>query len=102
MITLEQRKNNSSSEDIKREKDAEEEKEEEDESIEKEEEGSWKPWLVSLGIDLISRIARHMQPMTNLEKDESKRRDYLFIYYLFRGPIYLKLTRYTLFTCNGK
>ncbi|KAI9270012.1 peroxisome membrane protein [Helicostylum pulchrum] len=68
-------------------------KQEEEESIEKDEEGSWKPWVVSLSIDIIARIARHMQPMSNLEKDESKRRDYLFIYYLFRGPIYLKFTR---------
>lgn len=67
---------------------------EEEESIEKDEEGSWKPWVISLSIDTIARIARHMQPMSNLEKDESKRRDYLFIYYLFRGPIYLKFTRF--------
>ncbi|KAI8090729.1 peroxisome membrane protein [Thamnidium elegans] len=66
---------------------------EDEESIEKDEEGYWKPWVVSLTIDIIARIARHMQPMSNLEKDESKRRDYLFIYYLFRGPIYLKFTR---------
>jgi peroxin-16 len=64
-----------------------------DESIEKEDEGSWKPWLISLSIDLLSRVARHMQPMASLERDESKRRDYLLIYYLFRGPVYLRFTR---------
>lgn len=64
-----------------------------DESIEKDDEGSWKPWLVSLSIDIMARAARNMQPMSILEKDESKRRDYLFIYYLFRGPVYLKFTR---------
>lgn len=64
-----------------------------DESIEKDDEGSWKPWLVSLSIDIMARAARNMQPMSILEKDESKRRDYLFIYYIFRGPVYLKFTR---------
>lgn len=61
--------------------------------IEKEEEGSWKPWIVSLSLDLMASVARHMQPMSLLEKEESRRRDYLFFYYLFRGPIYLKFTR---------
>lgn len=70
--------------------------EEEDESIEKDDEGSWKPWFVSLIIDMASRIARHMHPMSPLEQDESRRRDYLFIYYLFRGPLYLKFTRIVL------
>ncbi|KAL0145618.1 peroxisome membrane protein [Mucor lusitanicus] len=74
----------------------EESDEEEDESIEKDDEGSWKPWLVSLSIDIASRIARNMQPMSPLEREESKRRDYLFIYYLFRGPLYLKFTRLVL------
>ncbi|KAI8090089.1 peroxisome membrane protein [Gilbertella persicaria] len=64
-----------------------------EETIEKEDEGSWKPWLVSLILDLISRLARHKQSMSILEKDESRRRDYLLFYYLFRGPIYLKFTR---------
>lgn len=73
--------------------DSSSEVDDEDESIEKDDEGSWKPWLVSLSIDIIARIARNMQPMSSLEKDESKRRDFLFIYYLFRGPIYLKFTR---------
>lgn len=77
----------------KRESEMEESDEEEDESIEKDDEGSWKPWLVSLSIDIASRIARNMQPMSPLEREESKRRDYLFIYYLFRGPLYLKFTR---------
>ncbi|KAL9545076.1 hypothetical protein PS6_008434 [Mucor atramentarius] len=77
----------------KREDEIEESDEEEDESIEKDDEGSWKPWLISLSIDMASRIARHMQPMSSLEREESKRRDYLLIYYLFRGPLYLKFTR---------
>ncbi|GAN03153.1 peroxisomal membrane protein PEX16 [Mucor ambiguus] len=80
----------------KREDEMEEGDEEEDESIEKDDEGSWKPWLVSLSIDIASRIARHMQPLSPLEHEESKRRDYLFIYYLFRGPLYLKFTRLVL------
>ncbi|KAI8989324.1 peroxisome membrane protein [Pilobolus umbonatus] len=66
---------------------------EEDEIIEKEEENRWKPWMISLCIDLISRSLRSMQPMSNLEKDESRRRDYLLLYYLLKGPIYLRFTR---------
>ncbi|KAI9472375.1 MAG: peroxisome membrane protein [Benjaminiella poitrasii] len=68
-----------------------------DEMIEKEQEGliSWKPWLASLCIDLISRLGRHMESLVggDLEKEESRRRDYLLLYYLLKGPIYLKLTR---------
>jgi peroxin-16 len=96
MILIEQRtKQNSVNSLVHDQKDdsSEIEDDEEDESIEKDDEGSWKPWLVSLCIDIIARLARNMQPMSNLERDESKRRDYLFIYYLFRGPIYLKFTR---------
>lgn len=89
MITCQQKKMNTTA--LKKADDEENKTDESD--IEKEEEGLWKPWLVSLSIDIISRITRRMQPMTNLEKDESRRRDYLFIYYLFRGPIYLKITR---------
>lgn len=99
MILLEQRrKKNAASNEImlKHEKDDSGSETDEDEEIEKDDEGSWKPWLVSLSIDLIARIARNMQPMSSLERDESKRRDYLFIYYLFRGPIYLKFTRFLL------
>lgn len=92
MIMLEQRRKDHNK--LIRLKCKEEDREDdEDERIEKEDEGSWKPWLVSLSIDLLSRVARHIQPMSGLERDESKRRDYLFIYYLFRGPVYLKFTR---------
>lgn len=98
MIMLDQRKKQKSAvsvlvRDEKNDTSSEIDADDEDESTEKDDEGSWKPWLVSLCIDIIARIARHMQPMSNLERDESKRRDYLFIYYLFRGPIYLKFTR---------
>lgn len=61
--------------------------------MEKDEENAWRPWLVSLCIDIMSRIARDMQPMTLVEQEESRRRDYLWLYYLLRGPIYSKLTR---------
>lgn len=66
---------------------------ESDEEDEKAEEDSWKPWLVSLGIDLMARVARHMQPMSPVEKEESHRRDYLLLYYFFRGPIYTRFTK---------
>lgn len=85
MIMMEQQKNSNAN--MKRHD------EDEDKSIEKDDEGSWKPWIISLSIDSIARISRNMQPMSELEKDESKRRDYLFIYYLLRGPIYFKFTR---------
>ncbi|KAI9490205.1 peroxisome membrane protein [Zychaea mexicana] len=52
------------------------------------EQTSWKPWLISLGIDLAARLARELQPQTQLEREESKRRDYLLLFYLFRQPFY--------------
>ncbi|ORY98829.1 peroxisome membrane protein [Syncephalastrum racemosum] len=64
-----------------------------DEEDEKAEEDAWKPWLVSLGIDLMARVARYMQPMSPLEKEESRRRDFLLLYYFFRGPIYTRFTK---------
>ncbi|KAI8991183.1 peroxisome membrane protein [Mycotypha africana] len=68
---------------------------EQEDGVEKEEEAlSWKPWLVSLCIDILSKMTRHAT--TPLERDESKRRDYLFLYYLLRGPAYTKLTKFLL------
>ncbi|KAI9248592.1 peroxisome membrane protein [Phascolomyces articulosus] len=58
-----------------------------------EENDSWKPWIISLGIDLVARLAREMQPMTPLEREESRRRDYLLLFYLFRQPFYDFFTR---------
>ncbi|KAI8641528.1 peroxisome membrane protein [Parasitella parasitica] len=72
---------------------SDEEKNTNEEGMEKDDEGFWKPWLVSLAVDMASRISRHMQTMSPLEKDESRRRDYLLIYYLLKGPLYLKFTR---------
>lgn len=69
------------------------EKTEEEEETEKDDENEWKPWLVSLCIDLLARTARSMQPSSSLEQDEYKRRDYLLLYYLLRGPIYNLFTR---------
>ncbi|KAG1528094.1 hypothetical protein G6F47_000533 [Rhizopus delemar] len=67
---------------------------EKDNCSEKEEESvTWKPWLVSLCIDLISMVASRMQPQSSLESDELKRRHYLLLYYLLRGPMYTKVTR---------
>lgn len=61
---------------------------------EKEEESiTWKPWLVSLCIDLVSMVASKTQPQSPLESDELKRRNYLLLYYLLRGPMYTKVTR---------
>ncbi|KAI8146643.1 peroxisomal membrane protein-domain-containing protein [Fennellomyces sp. T-0311] len=59
----------------------------------KEGEPSWKPWLISLGIDLTIRLAREMQPMTQLEREESRRRDYLLLFYAVREPFYDLFTR---------
>lgn len=66
---------------------------EEEERLEKDEEDAWKPWLVSLGIDVLAHLASEMQPMTRLEKEEWKRRSYLWLYYLFRGPLYIHFTK---------
>ena len=59
-------------------------------------EQSWKPWLISLGIDLAVRLAREMQPMSQLEREESRRRDYLLLFYAVREPFYDLFTRYVL------
>ncbi|KAI8365964.1 peroxisome membrane protein [Radiomyces spectabilis] len=75
---------------LQREKNAEDE---EEECLQTSDTMGWKPWLLSLGMDLLARTARHMQPMTSLEKDESRRRDYLLLYYLLRGPFYLYFTK---------
>ena len=69
------------------------EQSEDEEETEKDDENEWKPWLVSLGIDLLARTARSMQPASSLEQDEYKRRDYLWLYYLLRGPVYNLFTR---------
>ncbi|KAG2227546.1 hypothetical protein INT45_002231 [Circinella minor] len=60
---------------------------------ENEEYNNWKPWLISLGIDLAARLARELQPMTRLEREESRRRDYLLLFYLFREPCYNFFTK---------
>lgn len=69
------------------------EQSEDEEETEKDDENDWKPWLVSLCIDLLARTARSMQPTSALEQDEYKRRDYLLLYYLLRGPVYNLFTR---------
>ncbi|KAG0169333.1 Peroxisomal membrane protein pex16 [Apophysomyces sp. BC1034] len=53
----------------------------------------WKPWFLSLGIDVLSRTAAKSQSTSLLEKDEIKRRDYLFLYHLLRGPMFTKFTK---------
>ena len=60
---------------------------------ENEEHNSWKPWLISLGVDLVAKLARELQPMTKLEREESRRRDYLLLFYLFREPCYNFFTK---------
>ena len=69
---------------------------------------SWKPWFISLAVDLLSRCSsRHMisklifapsfiatlpRP-TFLEKDERTRRNWLLVYYLLRRPMYDSYTK---------
>ncbi|ORX56242.1 peroxisome membrane protein [Hesseltinella vesiculosa] len=48
----------------------------------------WRPWLVSLAIELSAALLRQSQSMVPLEKDEAKRRNYLLLFYLLREPVY--------------
>ncbi|KAI8063866.1 peroxisome membrane protein [Gongronella butleri] len=59
-----------------------------DDMDEKDEENHWQPWLVSLGMDVVASLLRQAQPMTPLEHEEAHRRNYLFLFYLLRGPVY--------------
>ncbi|KAJ3089817.1 Peroxisomal membrane protein pex16, partial [Quaeritorhiza haematococci] len=62
---------------------------------------SWKPWTISLIMELCS-LASAINPSTgslrkdvrNVEKDEYRRRMYSFIYYLLRSPFYERFTKY--------
>ncbi|KAH9321269.1 hypothetical protein KI387_015908, partial [Taxus chinensis] len=70
--------------------------------------GSWKPWLVSLAVDLagmsiiykvtspgLTRIGRGYS-LSTLEKQEVKRRQFLWAFYVMRDPFFSKYTRYRL------
>ncbi|KAJ2958055.1 hypothetical protein NQZ79_g6289 [Umbelopsis isabellina] len=61
---------------------------------------SWKAWLLSLSVDLLSRgmLGNHYAhrkegSMTALEADEYGRRAFLLLYYLLRGPFYQHFTK---------
>ncbi|KAI8329452.1 peroxisome membrane protein [Chlamydoabsidia padenii] len=67
--------------------------EEEKDLMEKDEENYWQPWLTSLAVDVLALILRLTQKMSSLEKEESKRRNYLLLFYLLRGPVYSAFIR---------
>ncbi|KAG0236136.1 Peroxisomal membrane protein pex16 [Actinomortierella wolfii] len=64
---------------------------------------SWYPWLLSLSIELLSRtsLQTYLKQRdcnrriagTPLEKDEMKRRLWLFLYYVLRSPFYDRYTK---------
>ncbi|RCI01331.1 hypothetical protein CU098_002025, partial [Rhizopus stolonifer] len=62
---------------------------------------SWRPWFVSLVIELLSQVSLKAgyksssgrQGMTTLEKEEYQRRSKLLFFNLMRGAFYLKITR---------
>lgn len=60
---------------------------------------SWKPWLTSLTIDVVS-LQLHGKPikMRNSEKIELTRRTYALLYYLIRSPFYDHFTKQKLLT----
>jgi len=70
--------------------------------------GAWKPWLVSLAVDLagttiISRLASpgltgsgRGYSLSNAEKEEIKRRRLLWAFYVMRDPFFSKYTRHRL------
>lgn len=50
---------------------------------------SWSPWLISLLIDLLSRVlVGNMSMRTKAEKDEISRRTHNWLNYLFRSPFF--------------
>lgn len=67
--------------------------------------GSWKPWLVSLAVDLTGTtiISRFTSPdltrigrgysLSSAEKEEIKRRRLLWAFYVMRDPFFSKYTR---------
>ncbi|KAI8084450.1 peroxisome membrane protein [Halteromyces radiatus] len=74
----------------------------EEEWTEKDDENYWQPWIISFSMDILAMILRYTQNMSPLEKEESKRRNYLLFFYLLRGPLYSKFTRHILDTlCNA-
>ncbi|TPX64188.1 hypothetical protein SpCBS45565_g06030 [Spizellomyces sp. 'palustris'] len=54
---------------------------------------SYKPYLISLTLELGSLLASLHRPQTSLEKDETKRRCWLLLYYLLRNPVYERFTK---------
>ncbi|KAF9975008.1 Peroxisomal membrane protein pex16 [Actinomortierella ambigua] len=64
---------------------------------------SWYPWLLSLSIEVLSRVSlqtflkqrdcSRRVAGTPLEKDEMKRRLWLFLYYVLRSPFYDRFTK---------
>jgi peroxin-16 len=65
---------------------------------------SWRPWLLSIFIELSTRVLRNYfykkntpggyRLLSTLEKEENKRRFRLLFFYILRGPFYEKFTRY--------
>ncbi|XP_077418871.1 peroxisomal biogenesis factor 16 [Vanacampus margaritifer] len=50
---------------------------------------SWKPWLVSAGLELSSFAVLHQRIFDNRwEQEEMRRRTFLLLYYLVRSPFY--------------
>jgi len=55
---------------------------------------SWKPWIISLLIDLASRyLTGKVDNLNAEEKEEINRRNVLWLLYLIRSPFYEKYTR---------
>jgi peroxin-16 len=65
---------------------------------------SWKPWLITILMDLMSRLMSNsnvkstggFDKLTILEKEERRRRLWLFGYYLLKNPFYEVFTKYRL------
>ena len=57
---------------------------------------SWKPWIISILVEAGSWFLIHKKEseLTNIEKDEFKRRRFLFLYYLLRSPFLHLITRF--------
>ncbi|XP_074660732.1 peroxisomal membrane protein PEX16-like isoform X2 [Tubulanus polymorphus] len=55
---------------------------------------SWKPWLLSAGIDLTSLLMTEKRDkLLKHEKVEVRRRSFMFLYYLLRSPFYDQVSK---------
>jgi len=60
---------------------------------------SWKPWVISLAVEALSRGLAHYskQQASSTEVEEYNKRNLLFVYYLLREPLFGVFSKYPFF-----